>query len=354
MSLQQLIAQQFEDKNVSDMHLGVGVLPRVRKGSRIEVIADSINIEEAAIGALLASVIPDGNKPSLALAGRGDIDFAMTIGEHRVRGNLYKAGGAVRLALRRLDKEAWALDALGLPTDIDKLLDSSGGLLLVVGGTGSGKSTTLAAFVQRLNETIFGHIITLEHPIEIIHRSKRCLINQREVGPSADVQSFAVGLRSAMREDPDVLLIGEINDRETVDAAVKAAQTGHLVLASLHTNNCSETVERLLSFYSEAEQFLARSVISSTLRGVIAQKLVRGRNATNTMVCEVLRMVPSIRSSILDGNTNGIRQAMNTGSSDGQLTFNRSLAARVKDGSLLVEAALRESFDLVELKEYLK
>jgi twitching motility protein PilT len=350
MQLYQLIDEQFSDNDVSDLHIGVGAIPRRRKASSIEAVEGWSSVEDTQFDDFVSLHAFKGLKSAQVLAERGDSDFACTVGEHRVRGNLYIADGKARLALRRLDKQARRLDTLGLPSDITQLFDASGGMVLVVGGTGSGKSTTLGGVIQHVNSTIAGHIITLESPIEIQHKSDKCLVHQRSVGFNGDVKTFAAGLKSAMREDPDVLLIGEINDRETVEAAVKAAQTGHLVLATLHTNNASETVERLLSFYSEAEQPLARSVIAATLRGVIAQKLVRGRHGKNVMVCEVLRVVPAIRSAILDGNTNGIRQTMNTGTQAGQLTFNRSLLAAVKAGSLTQEAALRESFDANELK----
>ncbi len=352
----------LQNDGISDIHLGAGTLPRVRLHGDVYKLAE---LKDAPVGAgetttnedmqrLCAPRYVDGLEAALNACGQDD-NFGLTLqtasGPSRLRAHAYMAKGQARLALRKLRDTIPLLQVLGLPQQIEELFQANGGLLWVVGPTGCGKSTTLAAGVAHINGTVHGHIVTLEDPIEYLHESQSCFVSQREIG--ADCPGFGAGVRAAMREDPDVIMVGEVKDLETMRACLSAAQTGHFVLATLHTNNAAETIERVLSFFPETERELARSVLSATLRGVIAQRLVMGRDS-RVLIAEVLRANTSVRASIRSGQTEQIKGAMATGLADGQVTFNRALLEAVRLGRITREVAMANSPDTTELQSLMR
>ena len=281
----------------------------------------------------------------------GDQDFALRAGRHRYRGNVYHAEGRkLAAAFRRLSTHIPALDGLGLPAAYLPLLDrASRGLLLVTGATGSGKTTTLAASVDHLNKTRAGHIITLEDPIEFVHASRQCLVDQRQIG--ADVSSYFQGLRSALRQDPDILLVGELRDPDTVKTALDAANTGHLVMGTLHTNSAIQTMDRLLSFFPGEAREWAQAVLSQVLLGVVSQTLVANLAGGRTLAAEILLNTPDVRGSLREGKVHQLFNHMDTGSAKGHLPMNTALAKLVRSRVISATEALAASSDPERLKK---
>lgn len=283
------------------------------------------------------------------LEGKGDTDFAMEVGGSRFRVNLFwSEGRQLALAMRVLPEEIPEMTTLGLPKSFAPLLKNSRGLLLVTGATGSGKTTTLASSINYLNANTHSHIITLEDPIEYKISSKMSLVNQRQIG--RDAQSFGIGLRSALRQDPDILLIGELRDYETVKTALDAANTGHLVLGTLHTNSAQQTIERLTSFFSEEQKDWAQAVIAQVLLGVLSQVLVpRTDTGKRILAAEIMINTPDVRQLIREGRIHQIFNSMDTGSSKGHVLLNRVLKDYVRNGIVSKEDALCATYDQGQL-----
>ncbi|MCC5609582.1 PilT/PilU family type 4a pilus ATPase [Nostoc sp. CHAB 5834] len=283
----------------------------------------------------------------------GDKDFAIRLGEKRFRVNLYWSDGQLlTMALRRLPDKAPELPRLGLPESYMGLLKNSRGLILVTGATGSGKSTTLASTLEYLNEFSTGHIITLEDPVEYQIQSKNCLVDQRQVG--RDVSSFGDGLRAALRQDPDILLVGELRDYETVKTALDAANTGHLVFGTLHTNSAQQTIERVTSFFPDESRDWAHTVLSQALLGIISQVLIPKKTSGRALCAEILVNQPDVKQIIREGRSHQLFNAMDTGGSKGQVLMNRVLKSYVKNGIITEEAALGATYDAAGLRKELE
>ena len=291
------------------------------------------------------------NKVNELLEVSGDRDFAIKVGNRRFRANLYWCNGLrLSMAIRQLMDCAPALASLGLPDAYLQMLKSSRGLVLVTGATGSGKTTTLASTLEHLNETTSGHIITLEDPVEYLIRSKRCLVDQRQVG--RDVVSFDMGLRSALRQDPDILLVGELRDFDTVKTALDAANTGHLVFGTLHTNSAQQTIERVTSFFTEDRREWAHAVLSQALLGIVSQVLVpRAKADGRVLAAELLVNSSDVRQIIREGRTHQLFNAMDTGAGKGQVLLNKVLLQLVKNKTITSDAALYASNDPASLKK---
>jgi twitching motility protein PilT len=343
-----------ERPEVTDLHLAVGEPVRLRACGELSVLREAV-LAEGELTALVGMLSPSALRGAARrsdlqqwLAGRdgGSVDFAGVLGTAdtrvRLRGNLHlRACGSLGLVLRRLRDTIPGLDALGLPPLLARLVDRSRGLLLVTGPTGSGKSTTLASLVRYLVATRALHVLTIEDPIEyrvdaaadvpdgaIVGR-----VTTREIG--TDTPDFAGAVSAALRQDPDVIVIGEIRDRATMHAALAAAETGHLVLATLHTPNASEAVERVLSFFAPDEMPWARSVFATVLVAVVAQALVRKRGERAlTLACELMVNTPAVRQQILQGTTGQLRGIMAQGRRDGHLQMAVQLADRVRRGEI--------------------
>jgi twitching motility protein PilT len=262
----------------------------------------------------------------------------------RFRVHIFRQRGTVAMALRRLSSEFGDFEGLTLPPQLSRLAEFHNGLVLVTGPTGSGKSTTMATIINKINENRFGHIITIEDPVEFIHRNKNCLVRQREV--HCDVLSFADAVRAALREDPDVLLVGELRDVETMRAAVTAAETGHLVLATLHTNDVVETVSRVIGVFPSDEQAPIQNQLSRTLRAVVSQRLIHQvGEAGRVPAVEVMFVTKAIANLIRLGDLEQIYSVMQTGNEDGMLLLEQSLASLFAYGLISESDATRLTRD---------
>jgi twitching motility protein PilT len=268
-----------------------------------------------------------------------EVDFSFEIPEvARFRVNAFRQRGVISLACRAIPHKISSIEELVLPEVVRELAQEERGIVLLTGTTGSGKSTTLAAMIDHMNSTMSKHIVTIEDPIEFVHSDKRSVINQREVG--MDTASFQRALRRVLRQDPDVILVGEMRDEETVQTALSAAETGHLVLSTIHTVDAPESINRMLDFFPPHQHSQARSMIAGTLKGVISQRLVPGANGGRVAVCEVLRMTGRVRDMIVDpAQTGKLMEVISSGAYYGMQTFDQALFGHVKAGRITYEDA---------------
>lgn len=334
--------------NVSDLHITEGMAIWYRDSGSLKRMTDEVSRSHI-VDFLRAHQDESGipaDKLDELLSKRGDLDFSLATKGVRWRGNVYRTDNRkVALAMRKLENKIPELATLGLPDPYLELPKRAKGLLLVTGPTGSGKTTTMAATIAYMNQTTRRHIVTLEDPVEFVHKSDFCLIHQRQIG--RDGKDFATGLRASLREDPDVIFIGEMRDRDTVQVALDAANTGHLVLATLHTMNSRQTIERIASFFPADEKEWAQQVLSGVLVGVLSQVLVPRSNGKGgrTLAYELLVNTSAVRNAIREGKVNQIFNAMDTGRSEGQVLMNSCLAEKVHSGEISMEDALYFSYD---------
>lgn len=331
--LEELIAQAAE-QNASDIHLASGLAPRFRiDGELCSAMERVLSAEECtAIAEELAGAEFD------AIRKRGELDLAKTISGRRVRVNIYHTRGTISIALRILADRIPKISDLGLPPAVSMFPSYQKGIVLVTGETGSGKSTTLAAILNEINHTRNEHIITLEDPIEYVYEPDRCLISQREIG--TDTDSYADGLRAILREDPDIILIGEMRDAETIETALTAAETGHLVFATLHTNSAADSIDRIIGAFSAARQPEIRMQLSTVLMAVLSQQLlVRRGGHGRACACEVMIATPAIRNQIREGKTPQMESSILTSAKEGSLTMDHCLIQMVKNGVIDLDTA---------------
>jgi len=330
-------------QQASDLHITVGVPPIIRVNGNLNRISEAA-LTFAETEQLLEEIV---SSPEMLqkFQNTGELDFSYAIrGISRFRINAFRQRGSVAIAARVVTEKIPTLDQLGLPEILKTFCRKPRGLLLVTGPTGSGKSTTLAAMIDLINHERSCHIITLEDPIEYLHKHKLSVINQREV--HSDTQSFANGLRSALREDPDVILVGEMRDIETMSIAVRAAETGHLVLATLHTGDSAQTIDRIIDVYPPFQQQQIRLQLSLTLQGIVAQQLLprkdgRGRVA----VVEILTVSPAVRNLIREGKTHQIISCLQTGGKLGMQSMDTALRDACRSGLISREEALSHTLD---------
>jgi twitching motility protein PilT len=323
----------------SDLHVKVPAHPVVRVHGVLEPIPDSEPLTPEDTDAALEHILKDPRL--LAEFGEvGEADFSYSIsGVSRFRVNAFRQRGNVSIVCRAIPFQVRTIDDLGLPQVIKDLADEKRGIILLTGTTGSGKSTTLAAMIDRINSKEPQHIVTLEDPIEYLHRDKRSIINQREVGQ--DTESFARAMKRVLRQDPDVILIGEMRDEETVRTSLSAAETGHLVLSTLHTLDATETINRIIDFFPPHLQQQARVMLASTLRGVVGQRLMPKVGGGRVAVCEVLVVTGRVQDLILNPNETGkITEVIAEGEYYGMQTFDQALLKHVMAGTITEEDAM--------------
>src|ERR1041385_3713998 len=295
----------------SDLHITVGSPPVVRVRGKLEALAGAELLDAESTQALLYRVLNTEQQKRLELDKQIDLAHAVP-GVARFRVNVYFQRETLGAAFRQIPQDIKSLEELGLPSSLHILTERPRGLVLVTGPTGSGKSTTLAALIDEINRKRAEHILTIEDPVEFVHRHKRCIVNQREIGP--DAPSFAEALRAALREDPDVILLGEMRDLETIGTAITAAETGHLVFATLHTQDAPQTIDRTIDVFPPHQQQQVRVQLSTTLQGVVTQQLVPTSDGQGRVVaCEVMVATPAIRNLIREGKVHQIYSSMQAG-----------------------------------------
>jgi twitching motility protein PilT len=322
----------------SDLHLTVGAPPMLRVNGELWPMRGAEVLAAADTQALLRSVLDE--ERWARFQRDNELDLAYDIPNvSRFRVNLYSQRGAYGAVFRAIPHQIKSLNELDVPESISRFAQLPRGLVLVTGPTGSGKSTTLAALLDLANSTRSGHIVTIEDPIEFLHPHKRCLVNQREVG--ADTASFATALKHALRQDPDIILVGELRDLETTATALTAAETGHLVLATLHTSSAAQTIDRIIDIFPPHQQQQIRAQLSTALQGVVAQALCpRADGAGRTVVVEILSATHAVRNLIREGKIHQIPSFMQAGARDGMLSFDQHLAERVKHQLITYDHAL--------------
>lgn len=338
--IEYLIEKAAEAK-ASDLHIAFASAPKIRvDGELIDMAGEAALTDadcERIAQELLGREMPDA----------GEIDLALEIAGRRIRGNVYRQSGHISCAIRLLADSIPELETLGLPKAVATLPDLHSGIVLVTGETGSGKSTTLASLLKRINNYQHRHIITLEDPIEYIHSSDKCLVDQREIG--RDTESYAMGLRAILREDPDVILIGEMRDLETIETALTAAETGHLVFATLHTNSAADSIDRIVDVFPAERQKQIRMQLSTTLRAVLAQQLLKKLGGGRVAACELMVVNPAIKNLIREGKTPQIESALGTSANIGSISMDNAILALYRDRLIDGATALSYGRD----KEYL-
>ena len=330
MDLDEVVALSVKH-NAADLHLCSGHLPHWRRQGVLEPIPQQTALDGDWLETFMQQWLSGVQQDELEASGH--VDFAITLESGvRLRANLFMQRHGLSLALRLIASQAPDIDQLQLPDVVQQLLQLEEGLILITGATGSGKSTTLAALVDSLNREQARHIITLEDPIEFVHHSQRSLIQQREVG--AHTASFQHGLKAALREDPDVILLGELRDSETIRLALTAAETGHLVLATLHTRGATQAVDRLVDVFPAEEKNLVRTQLAGSLKAVLAQRLVPAKNGGRIGLFEVLVATPAVVNLIREGKMHQLPGVLQTGAQAGMQTFAQSEQARQMAGMI--------------------
>jgi twitching motility protein PilT len=328
------------NRDGSDLHLKVGSSPLYRINGQL-VVEESVKplTAEDTEGALRQLLTDEAKLEEFAKEHEVDFSFEIpAVARYRI--NAFQQRGVISIACRAIPHRISTIEELALPPVVTELADEERGIVLLTGTTGSGKSTTLAAMIDHMNYTASKHIVTIEDPIEFVHKDKRSAINQREVG--MDTASFKRALRRVLRQDPDVILIGEMRDEETVHTALSAAETGHLVLSTIHTVDAPESINRMLDFFPPHQHGQARSMIAGTVKGVISQRLVPGADGGRVAVCEILRMTGRARDMIIDPSQTGkLVEVIASGSYYGMQTFDQALFGHVKAGRVTFEDAMR-------------
>jgi twitching motility protein PilT len=343
------LLEEVVKQNSSDLHLTVGVPPTLRIDGALKPM-ELPKLTEAEVEKLVMSILNEAQKE--ILTKDKEVDFSFAFGDvARFRANAYHQKGNLGLALRLIPVKIRTIDELGLPTVINKFTELPRGLVLCTGPTGSGKSTTLAAMVDKINTEKAMHIITIEDPIEYTHNHKKSIIDQREV--HYDTRSFSAALRSALREDPDVVLIGEMRDLETIASAITIAETGHLVLATLHTNNAAQSMDRIIDVFPPYQQQQIRVQLSNILQGVISQRLIPEIGGGRVAAAELLFSTPAVRNIIREGKTHQLDAVIQTGAEQGMITMDKALATLVKQGRISADEARGYAIDVEELNKLL-
>ncbi len=338
----------LKKKGASDLHVTTGTAPQLRIDGKLQTIKMSTS-NAADTRKLAYSILTDEQRAKFEKEKELDLSFGIK-DMGRFRANIFMQRGAVAASFRNIPTQAMTFEELGIPPSIQNLVKIPRGLVLVSGPTGSGKSTTLTALIDQINNQSHVHIITIEDPIEFLHVHKKALINQREVG--TDTDSFKKALKSILRQDPDIVLIGELRDLETIDAALTIAETGHLCFATLHTNNCVQTINRIIDVFPPYQQQQVRAQLSFVLEGVVSQQLIsKVESPGRVLAMEIMIPIPAIRNLIRDDKIHQIYSQMQIGQSKHHmLTMNQSLNSLYQQGIISLEDALGRSSDPDELR----
>lgn len=336
----------------SDLHLTVCMPPIVRIAGELKRLEQYNTLSSTDIINICQQIADE--KAKKLIEEKKDADFSYVCSkEYRYRINVFYQRGNPAIAIRLLSESIPTIEELGFPEIVKDFTNSPRGLVLVTGPTGSGKSTTLAAMINHINSTRKSHIITIEDPIEYVHKNNLCMINQREVG--IDVSDYKTALRSALREDPDVILVGEMRDYETINAAVTAAETGHLILSTLHTTSAATTIDRIIDVFPAHQQNQIRTQLSSVLVGIISQTLIPMVNSQKRIACfEILNSTDSVAAMIRDNKVHMINTAIQTGRQYGMQLLDQQLAKMVDSGVITLKSAIEKCVSVNELKRYLQ
>ena len=350
ISLDELLLELLKVEG-SDLHLSPGAPPRYRVHGDLEDVPGYGMLTPTSVRDAVYAILTERQKKSFEEQRELDLAYELP-GVARFRVNVMWQQGKVSAVLRAIPWEILPLEALGMPPQLRDMANLPRGLVLVTGPTGSGKSTTLAAMIDTANRTRKGHIVTIEDPIEFVHPHRLSTVNQREVGQ--DTQSFAEALRHALRQDPDIILVGEMRDLETIATALTAAETGHLVFGTLHTSSAATTIDRIIDVFPAGQQDQIRTQLASSLQAVVCQALCRKVDGKGRVAAtEVMIATPAIRNLIREGKLQSIPSALQTGSKFGMHTLNQNLAELVENGSITYETALSKCSDVSELKQLL-
>ncbi len=328
--------------DASDLHISPGLPPMLRVSDDLRPACDTMVTSEIS-GAFAKEIMNDAQWDTLM--EKGECDFAISVpGKYRFRVNAYKQRQSIAIALRLIKSSPPDINTLGLPPVVASLCGYNRGLILVTGPTGSGKSTTLASMVDLINNTRKKHIITLEDPIEYLHRHKKSIVNQREIG--SDSKDFSVALRAALRQDPDIILVGEMRDLETISIAITAAETGHLVMSSLHTTGAAKTIDRIIDVFPPYQQQQIRMQLSMTLVGIVSQQLMLSTDGKSRVVAvETLVASSAIRNLIRENKVHQVASAMQSASGSGMQLMDNALASLYKNGKISRETAVSYCID---------
>jgi twitching motility protein PilT len=343
MDLNALLARAVE-LGASDIHLKLGRPPVLRRDGQLGPLEGAAPLTDGDLDAALVAVTADAPHRLQGFRESGDLDLAYTApGLPRFRVNAFRQRGAVSFALRVIPARVPTFSDLNLPEGVGRLAEEHRGLVLVTGATGSGKTTTLAAVIDHINRTRQQHIVTIEDPIEVLHPDQRSIVSQREVG--LDTASFGEALRRALRQDPDVILIGELRDAETAQTALQAAESGHLVLSTMHTVDAAETIGRMIEFFPHAKQQQIRSILAGVLKGVVSQRLLPSQGGGRVVAVEVMATNARIADLIREAKPESITEAIADGSFHGMQTFTKALIDLVLAGAIDRETAANASSD---------
>ena len=350
MQLANLLEDVAENDNISDLHLTINSQPYIREEGSLKPYGKYKNKLDSKTLKKFAEEMMD-EKLLKEFNDKGEVDFSYSLpGVSRFRVNAYHQRNSITIALRVINTEVPTIDGMNLPKVMKNLAAQRMGLVLSTGPTGSGKSTSQAAIINEINRTREAHIITLEDPIEYLHNHKKSLVHQREVG--GDTTSFARGLRACLRQDPDVILVGEMRDLETIQIALEAAETGHLVLATLHTNSAPATVDRIVDVFPPEQQDQVRIQLSSVISGIIAQQLLPLKNKSGRVAAfEIMIATPAIRNIIREGKTNQLYSSIQTGAKYNMITMDNYLLKLYNNGKISKEHMIRFCNNIDFIKE---
>jgi len=347
----EVLLDEVIKKKASDLHLQVGLPPMLRVDGALGPVTGSDPLDEEAVEALIFAILDEDQKQILLKDKEFDFSFAYgDLGRFRV--NAFHERGNMAAALRLIPNEILTTEQLGLPEIVKKFADYPRGLVLVTGPTGSGKSTTLAALVHKINTERASHIITIEDPIEFTHRSQKSVIVQREV--HYDTYSFSAALRSALREDPDVVLIGEMRDLETIASAITIAETGHLVFATLHTNSAAQSIDRMIDVFPPHQQPQIRAQLSNILMAIVSQRLIPTIGGGRVASAEILVATPAVRNIIREGKAHQLEAVIQTGAEFGMQSMDKTLVGLIHAGTITYDEARNFAVDLDELDRLMR